>query len=146
VSARRLALLAAAALLGPALGHAQADGPRLLDRIYFESGDATVPAAAEEIVAAAARVAAETPDCRVRLVGRADPRGCRWCNRRLSERRARATADALAGEGVGSARIEVVAHGERPSDDEPDLAALSEDERLARMRRVDVFLVCPDAP
>lgn len=143
---RRSGWLAGAACLVLWAGSARADGTprRLLDRVYFGSGATDLDDAAREVLGPVADLAAADPSCRLWLVGRTDSRGSAWANQRLAERRARAVADELARRGVDRSRVVIEPRGERPSDSEPEVDALLPGDRMARERRVDVFVQCED--
>ena len=72
---------------------------------------------------------------KVRIVGHADPRHTEEYNLELSDRRARAVAEALAAGGAPSSRISVVAAGKT----KPDAKGASR-ATLQRSRRVDIEL------
>lgn len=77
-------------------------------------------------------------DAKLRLVGRADPRGPADYNKKLGKSRADAVAEALVKEGIDRGRIEIASRGERGTGDADSRYA------YALARRVDMQLVDPD--
>ena len=67
---------------------------------------------AQNVVAQAAQYVAAGNTARVIVVGHTDSSGSNKYNQKLSERRAKATADALVGKGVDKAKLQVDWKGE----------------------------------
>ena len=102
----------------------------LAKSVYFKTDAATI---APKDRARLERMGECLGMARVRIVGHADPRHTDEYNLELSERRARAVADALAAGGASSSRITVVAAGKtRPT------AKGASRQALQRSRRVDI--------
>jgi outer membrane protein OmpA-like peptidoglycan-associated protein len=98
--------------------------------VYFDTDAAAISA---EDRARLLRLGACLGRSRVRIVGHADPRHTEDYNQQLSERRARAVADALVEGGAPSARISAVGAGKA----KPPARAVSR-QALQRSRRVDI--------
>lgn len=81
------------------------------------------------------RTLAQYNQTTVQVTGHADSVGSDQYNQSLSERRARAVADALVQRGVGSTRIYVVGRGESQP-----IASNDTEEGRARNRRVEILL------
>jgi len=80
--------------------------------VYFEHDKSFLTADAQEVVSAAAAYSKAGGAARVVVVGHADTSGSAAYNVRLSERRAKVVADALAGQGVDPATLAVDWKGE----------------------------------
>jgi len=84
-------------------------------------------------------VAQKYPDTNVLVAGHTDSGGSAEANQQLSERRARAVADALEADGVSPSRIRVVGYGESQP-----IASNTTPEGRARNRRVEVGIYAND--
>ncbi len=80
--------------------------------MYFPFDQAVLTSDAQAVVQAAADYAKAGNAARVVVVGHADTSGSAAYNIRLSERRAKAVADALAGQGVDGTKLAVDWKGE----------------------------------
>ena len=112
----------------------QTDCPRqirsLAKSVYFKTDAAALPAEDRDRLQ---RLGECLGRARVRIVGHADPRHTDEYNLELSERRARAVADALAAGGAPASRITVVAAGKTKAS-----AKGATKDALQRARRVDI--------
>lgn len=80
------------------------------------------------------------PNTSLLIVGHTDAKGTDSYNQDLSERRARATANYLASQGVGATRLQTLGRGES----EP-VAPNDSDADMAKNRRVEVAIYASDA-
>jgi OOP family OmpA-OmpF porin len=104
-------------------------------QVYFDFDHSDLTADAKRIVEQAAAAAKQQPGTKIELVGRADLVGTDAYNLRLSERRGKTVADALAAAGVPRDSITVRAVGDR----EPPVST-PPGVREARNRVVDITL------
>jgi outer membrane protein OmpA-like peptidoglycan-associated protein len=104
----------------------------LAQPVYFKTDAATIPT---EDRARLQRLGECLGRARVRVVGHADPRHTDEYNQELSERRARAVADALAAAGADPARVAVVGAGKAKAHSKKPTR-----QALQRARRVDIQL------
>jgi len=91
------------------------DGELLVNlgqRIRYEQDTQEVPKQARRLLDGIARLLAENPDTKVRILSHTDDEGDAGFNLRLSQRRADALRDYLAGRGVSKDRIIAEGHGE----------------------------------
>jgi len=103
------------------------------DRLYFATGASEVPATAEPALSQVVRTLHENPTWVVRIEGFTDNVGSRAENHRLSELRAHAVMDWLAGHGVNPAQMTAQGLGEsRP------LASNATSGGRSRNRRVEI--------
>ncbi len=107
-----------------------------LGDVLFEVGETSLLPAAEENLADVIELLASEPDNAIRIEGHTDATGPAALNLRISEERAQAVRDALAGLGVDPSRMNAVGMGE----DFP-IASNETEEGRARNRRVDVILL-----
>ncbi|WNO54615.1 peptidoglycan-associated lipoprotein Pal [Stakelama saccharophila] len=100
------------------------------DTIHFDTDMYNIDSEAQGILSSQAQWLARYPNVRVTIEGHADERGTREYNLALGERRANATANYLAAQGVDSSRINTISYGkERP------IALGSDPEAWAQNRR-----------
>jgi len=102
----------------------------LAQPVYFDTDAATIAA---DDRGRLLRLGACLGRARLRIVGHADPRHTDEYNQQLSERRARAVADALVEGGASASRISVVGAGKA----RPTARGVSQ-QALQRSRRVDI--------
>ncbi len=81
-------------------------------RINFEYDKAEIPNSYNEKLQETVNFLRENPEYRVKLEGHTDSRGSFKYNQKLSEKRAKAVADALIGLGIGKERISYEGYGE----------------------------------
>ncbi len=106
------------------------------DRLYFATGRYEVPATAEPALSQVVRTLHENPTWVVRIEGFTDNIGSRAENHRLSELRAHAVMDWLAGHGVNPAQMTAHGYGEsRP------IASNATAGGRSRNRRVEIVRV-----
>jgi lipid-binding SYLF domain-containing protein len=106
------------------------------DQLYFATGQYAVPASAEPALNQVVRTLSENPTWRVRIEGFTDNVGNRAANRTLSEQRARAVLDWLAGHGVNPSQMTARGYGEaRP------IATNATGDGRSRNRRVEIVRV-----
>jgi len=84
----------------------------VLQDVVFETGKAELKPGADARLRPLAAYLQTNPDVKVRIDGHTDAQGSDAMNQQLSQARAGAVRDALAGMGVDAARIEAVGHGE----------------------------------
>ena len=103
--------------------------------VLFDVGDAKLKPAGRRDIAKVARFMREQPERKIVIEGFTDDRGSPRVNRRLSEQRAQAVADALVREGVEEQRI--VARGLGPS---YPVAANKDARGRSLNRRVEILI------
>jgi len=101
----------------------------------FAFDKATLTPAGRELVAAAAGILKQNPSTRVSVDGHTDSIGSDAYNQRLSERRARAVADALVADGIARSRLHVQGFGESKP-----VADNATAEGRAKNRRVEIVV------
>ncbi|HUC16852.1 MAG TPA: OmpA family protein [Acetobacteraceae bacterium] len=79
--------------------------------VFFQEWSAALDAPALQAIAAAAAIAAKTPDAPITVTGYADPLGSVQANIYLTETRAQVVTDQLTADGVNPARIHQRAAG-----------------------------------
>jgi outer membrane protein OmpA-like peptidoglycan-associated protein len=84
----------------------------VLQDVVFETGKADLKPGADARLQPLATYLKSNPDVKVRIDGHTDAQGSDAMNQQLSQARAGAVRDALAGMGVDAGRIEAVGHGE----------------------------------
>ncbi|MCU0830534.1 MAG: peptidoglycan-associated lipoprotein Pal [Rhizobiaceae bacterium] len=85
------------------------------DRIFFDTDSSAIRADAQATLARQAQWLNKYPNYSITVEGHADERGTREYNIALGARRAAATRDFLASQGVAAARIRTISYGkERP--------------------------------
>jgi outer membrane protein OmpA-like peptidoglycan-associated protein len=103
------------------------------DQLYFATGQYAVPATAEAALSQVVQTLNQNPTWRVRIEGFTDNIGDPAANRRLSEQRAQAVMDWLAGHGVNPAQLTARGYGEsRP------IASNATEGGRSRNRRVEM--------
>jgi SH3 domain-containing YSC84-like protein 1 len=103
------------------------------DQLYFATGQYAVPATAEAALSQVVQTLNQNPTWRVRIEGFTDNIGDPAANRRLSEQRAQAVMDWLAGHGVNPAQLTARGYGEsRP------IASNATEGGRSRNRRVEI--------
>jgi peptidoglycan-associated lipoprotein len=106
------------------------------DTVYFGTDEYQLDAASQATLAAQAKWLLANPRVRASIEGHADERGTREYNMALGERRANATRDFLASQGVPADRLLVTSWGkERP------VAAGSDETAWAQNRRAVTVVV-----
>ena len=100
------------------------------DTVYFGTDEYQLDAASQATLAAQAKWMLANPRVRASIEGHADERGTREYNMALGERRANATRDYLASQGVPAARLLVTSWGkERPVAPGSDESAWAQNRR-----------------
>lgn len=112
-----------------------------LGDVLFEFGRAEIKPNANESINKLATFLKQHPDRRIMIEGFTDSVGSPDANQMLSERRARAVADALQRAGVDGSRVDVRGYGERY----PVASNTSTSDR-AMNRRVEVYISDNDRP
>lgn len=124
---------------GPVRAQLGEPGSRVIlseDQLYFATGQYAVPATAEAALSQVVRTLNQNPTWRVRIEGFTDNVGDQAANRRLSEQRAQAVMDWLAGHGVNPAQMAARGYGEsRP------IASNTTEGGRSRNRRVEIVRV-----
>lgn len=117
------------------IARALADAGRVdLYGFYFDTGKARLQAGSDKALAELAQVLKDNPNLKVQVIGHTDNAGSEAANQQLSQDRARAVANALAGrQGLGADRLEALGRGAS----QPVAPNDSEDGR-ARNRRVEI--------
>ena len=118
---------------GPVLETAKAGDKIVLKGVTFETGKARLRADSETILDGVAETLQKRPELSVEIGGHTDDRGADAYNQSLSEQRAQAVLDYLAGKGVDAARLSSVGYGEAQPVDSNDTA-----EGRERNRRVEL--------
>ena len=80
--------------------------------IYFRTASARLDAASKPLLEAVVDVVGKCPDLKIEVSGHTDSDGADESNQRLSERRARAVADAIAASGIPDTQLTVAGYGE----------------------------------
>ena len=100
------------------------------DRIFFDTDSSVVRADAQATLAHQAQWLQQYPNYPITIEGHADERGTREYNIALGARRAAATRDYLASQGVPSQRIKTISYGkERPVAVCDDISCWSQNRR-----------------
>ncbi|MCO5162102.1 MAG: peptidoglycan-associated lipoprotein Pal [Mesorhizobium sp.] len=85
------------------------------DRIFFDTDSSVIRADAQQTLAKQAQWLNRYPNYKITVEGHADERGTREYNIALGARRAAATRDYLAGQGVQASRMRTISYGkEKP--------------------------------
>ncbi len=110
---------------------------RILEKIYFDFGKATIQARSDSLIAEIGAVIVANPDLRkIRIEGHTDSVGSDIANLKLSQARADAVKAALASKGVSTSVLDAVGFGEmRP------VASNETDDGRAKNRRVEFIIV-----
>jgi len=111
----------------------------ILEKVFFESGKATIQAASYQLLDEVAGILVDHEEIKkVRVEGHTDSRGSASANRRLSGARAESVRNYLIAKGVAGDRLEAVGHGEdKPLDASNTRAAHDKN------RRVEFVIVDP---
>jgi peptidoglycan-associated lipoprotein len=100
------------------------------DRIFFDTDSSVVRADAQATLARQAQWLQQYPNYAIKVEGHADERGTREYNIALGARRAAATRDYLAAQGVPASRIKTISYGkERPVAVCDDISCWSQNRR-----------------
>ena len=110
---------------------------RILEKIYFDFGKATIQARSDSLIAEIGAVIVANPDLRrIRIEGHTDSVGSDIANLKLSQARADAVKAALVAKGVSASVLDAVGFGEmRP------VASNETDDGRAKNRRVEFIIV-----
>lgn len=117
---------------GDMLAALNKDG-RIALSILFDTGKATIKPESQKIVGEIAALLKGNPELRVSIEGHTDNTGTPQGNKTLSDARAKAVVEAVAGMGVDAARMSAVGWGQ----DKP-VADNATEEGRARNRRVEI--------
>ncbi len=100
------------------------------DTVLYAYDSYDVDDTAKAILGKQAEWLARYPNVKVTIEGHTDPRGTREYNLALGDRRANATKNFLAAQGVSPSRMSTISYGkERPAADGSDEAAYAQDRR-----------------
>ncbi|KRA00285.1 peptidoglycan-associated lipoprotein [Mesorhizobium sp. Root157] len=111
-------------------GSAQDFTVNIGDRIFFDTDSTSIRADAQQTLARQAQWLNKYSQYSVVVEGHADERGTREYNLALGARRAAATRDYLAGQGVNAGRIKTISYGkERPVAVCDDISCWSQNRR-----------------
>lgn len=100
------------------------------DRIFFDTDSSSIRADAQGILTRQAQWLAKYPQYAITVEGHADERGTREYNLALGARRAAATRDFLASQGVPAQRMKTISYGkERPVAVCDDISCWSQNRR-----------------
>ncbi|MCM2473365.1 peptidoglycan-associated lipoprotein Pal [Rhizobium sp. CG5] len=100
------------------------------DRIFFDTDSSSIRADAQGILSRQAQWLAKYPQYAITVEGHADERGTREYNLALGARRAAATRDFLASQGVPAQRMKTISYGkERPVAVCDDISCWSQNRR-----------------
>jgi K(+)-stimulated pyrophosphate-energized sodium pump len=108
-----------------------------MDRLYFETGSATIKSGSQEQIDNIAGILKSYPDLRIKLGGYTDNTGDDAANMKLSRERAEAAKAAIVKKGVDGRRIEAEGYGK----EHPVCGANDTPECKAQNRRIDVRVV-----
>ena len=111
-------------------GSAQDFTVNIGDRIFFDTDSSSIRADAQQTLARQAQWLNKYSQYRIVVEGHADERGTREYNLALGARRAAATRDYLASQGVSAGRIKTISYGkERPVAVCDDISCWSQNRR-----------------
>ena len=100
------------------------------DRIFFDTDSSSIRADAQQTLAKQAQWLNQYPNYRITVEGHADERGTREYNLALGARRAEATRDYLASQGVAGNRMRTISYGkEKPVAVCDDISCWSQNRR-----------------
>jgi peptidoglycan-associated lipoprotein len=100
------------------------------DRIFFDTDSSVIRADAQQTLAKQAQWLQQYPNYAITVEGHADERGTREYNIALGARRAAATRDYLASQGVPAGRMKTISYGkERPVAVCDDISCWSQNRR-----------------
>jgi peptidoglycan-associated lipoprotein len=120
---------------GPAGAVAAGEKWKSFHDILFDYDKADVRSAEQDKVTEIAAFLNQNGGSEISLGGHADPRGADTYNLKLSDRRVKATRDALVAAGVPANRIRIGAHGEKIRN-----CTENSEECYQKNRRVEVFV------
>jgi OmpA-OmpF porin, OOP family len=104
---------------------------KILDKVYFDTGKATIQKRSDRLLDNVANVLVQHPEIRVRVEGHTDDVGDADKNKYLSQKRADAVVDYLTGKGVAGERLEAVGYGEdKPIADNKSAAGKAQNRRV----------------
>ena len=104
------------------------------DRVFFSNNSSQLSAKARQTLSAQARWLVRYPSYPITIEGHADERGTREYNLALGARRAAATRDYLAAQGVARSRIRTISFGkERPVAVCNDISCFSQNRRAVTL-------------
>ena len=108
----------------------EADGSIRLNNVLFETGKADLLPVSTDELDRLAGLLNERPNLRVEIAGHTDNVGGTVANQELSERRAAAVSNYLAGQGIAADRIQTIGYGEtQPVADNGTAAGRAENRR-----------------
>ena len=111
-------------------GSAQDFAVNVGDRIFFDTDSSVVRPDAQATLTKQAAWLAQYPNYAITVEGHADERGTREYNIALGARRAAATRDFLAGQGIAKAKMKTISYGkERPVAVCDDISCWSQNRR-----------------
>jgi outer membrane protein OmpA-like peptidoglycan-associated protein len=112
------------------------------EKVFFDTGKATIQASSNQLLDDVADILKENADIKkIRVEGHTDKVGNAASNRKLSDERAKAVVAYLAAKGVAANRMEAIGYGpDKPVD------PASTPEAYEKNRRVEFFIVERDAP
>ena len=112
------------------------------EKVFFDTGKATIQASSNQLLDDVAEIMKENADIKkIRVEGHTDKVGNAATNRKLSDARAKAVVAYLVAKGVDASRMEAIGYGpDKPVD------PASTPEAYEKNRRVEFFIVERDAP
>jgi outer membrane protein OmpA-like peptidoglycan-associated protein len=112
------------------------------EKVFFDTGKATIQASSNQLLDDVADILKENADIKkIRVEGHTDKVGNAASNRKLSDERAKAVVAYLVAKGVAANRMEAIGYGpDKPVD------PASTPEAYEKNRRVEFFIVERDAP
>ena len=127
----------AVVLLQPSLVVVQREQIEIKDRVYFETGKATIKQQSHALLDEVANILMNHHELtKIRVEGHTDSRGSASGNLRLSKARAQSVTTYLIEKGVESARLESTGYGEEKPMDPREVP-----EAWEQNRRVDFFIM-----
>ncbi|RCS23715.1 peptidoglycan-associated lipoprotein Pal [Phyllobacterium salinisoli] len=115
---------------GAVAGSAQDFTVNVGDRIFFDTDSSVIRADAQQTLSKQAQWLQRYPNYAITIEGHADERGTREYNLALGQRRAAATRDYLASQGVPASRMRTISYGkERPVAVCDDISCWSQNRR-----------------
>ncbi|PRD43964.1 peptidoglycan-associated lipoprotein Pal [Phyllobacterium phragmitis] len=115
---------------GAVAGSAQDFTVNVGDRIFFDTDSSVIRADAQQTLSKQAQWLSRYPNYAITVEGHADERGTREYNLALGQRRAAATRDYLASQGVPASRMRTISYGkERPVAVCDDISCWSQNRR-----------------
>ena len=118
--------------LAPARAKVTKEKIEILDKVFFDTGKATIKSASFALLDDVAALLDANPDIKkIRVDGHTDSRGSARTNLRLSQARADSVKAYIVGKGVAADRLEAVGYGEeKPIDDAASKAAYEQNRRV----------------